>query len=121
MRTYIGTYSIFEIAGMNSTEINVMVEEDGKQRSLDPCFNIRNHSPDGFNWGYGGSGPAQLALAIMCDVFGTPKREERLRGIHPVHYQDFKFAFVAKLPAGKSWRATEDEIREAVLVLRPQP
>lgn len=26
--------------------------------------NLRNHSPDGFNWGYGGSGPAQLALAI---------------------------------------------------------
>lgn len=26
---------------------------------------IINHSPDGFNWGYGGSGPAQLALAIL--------------------------------------------------------
>jgi len=26
---------------------------------------VYNHSPDGFNWGYGGSGPSQLALAVM--------------------------------------------------------
>ena len=26
---------------------------------------VYNHSPDGFAWGYGGSGPAQLALAIL--------------------------------------------------------
>ena len=38
---------------------------DGKY--LDPARSQKawNHSPDGFNWGYGGSGPAQLALAIM--------------------------------------------------------
>ena len=30
---------------------------------------IVNHSPDGFNWGYLGSGPAQLALAILLEVF----------------------------------------------------
>src|SRR5467141_965015 len=27
----------------------------------------RNHSPTGFAWGYGGSGPAQLALALLID------------------------------------------------------
>lgn len=27
-----------------------------------------NHSPDGFMWGYGGSGPAQLALALLMMV-----------------------------------------------------
>lgn len=27
---------------------------------------VSNHSPDGFNWGYTGSGPAQTALAILC-------------------------------------------------------
>lgn len=31
---------------------------------------IVNHSPDGFEWGYGGSGPAQLALAILFDRTG---------------------------------------------------
>ena len=26
---------------------------------------VARHSPNGFGWGYGGSGPAQLALAIL--------------------------------------------------------
>jgi len=29
---------------------------------------VWDHSPDGFNWGYGGSGPAQLALAILLEL-----------------------------------------------------
>jgi len=27
------------------------------------------HSPDGFEWGYGGSGPSDAALAILLDAF----------------------------------------------------
>lgn len=46
----------------------------------------RNHSPDGFAWGYGGSGPAQLALAI-CLVIG-----------YKGHYQNFKRKIISKLP-----------------------
>lgn len=38
--------------------------------------NIRNHSPEGFNWGYSGSGPAQLALAICIELFGPNKARE---------------------------------------------
>ncbi|GAI22752.1 unnamed protein product, partial [marine sediment metagenome] len=34
----------------------------------DASQKICDHSPDGFNWGYAGSGPAQLALAILLDV-----------------------------------------------------
>jgi hypothetical protein len=29
---------------------------------------VCNFSPDGFNWGYGGSGPAQLALGILLQA-----------------------------------------------------
>lgn len=32
-------------------------------------LDLVNHSPTGFSWGYGGSGPAQLALAILADYF----------------------------------------------------
>ena len=39
-------------------------------RGLDPRLDLRNHSPSGFEWGYGGSGPAQLALALAADVLG---------------------------------------------------
>lgn len=30
------------------------------------------HSPTGFNWGYGGSGPADLALSLLMDALGAP-------------------------------------------------
>lgn len=34
---------------------------------LDPRHHVSNHSPTGFEWGYVGSGPHQLALALCCD------------------------------------------------------
>lgn len=55
---------------------SVLVEErEGlvvRQTKLDPrrSQKLWNHSPDGFEWGYGGSGPAQLALAILLDALG---------------------------------------------------
>jgi len=38
----------------------------GDWHRLDPRLDLRNHSPTGFEWGYGGSGPAQLALALAA-------------------------------------------------------
>ena len=52
---------------------------------------VINHSPDGFNWGYGGSGPAQLALAIMLLI--APD-------IAKAYYQQFKGRVIARLPQG---------------------
>lgn len=51
---------------------------------------IEKHSPDGFNWGYGGSGPADTALSILTDFLGDQDQAERF-------YQDFKCAFVANI------------------------
>ena len=50
---------------------------------------IVNHSPDGFCWGYGGSGPSQLALAILLELLS---KEDAF-----YHYQDFKQRLIAKL------------------------
>jgi hypothetical protein len=63
---------------------------DGKR--LSPAYSQRivNHSPDGFMWGYGGSGPAQLALALLLLV--TDK------DIAIQLYQRFKFEYIAKWP-----------------------
>jgi hypothetical protein len=47
-----------------------VIRDDGKQYPLPLYTQIRNHSPTGFEWGYNGSGPAQLALAILADHFG---------------------------------------------------
>ena len=63
---------------------------DGKTLSPAQSQKIRNHSPDGFNWGYGGSGPVQLALAICIKAFGV-ETASRV-------YQQFKRDVIAKLP-----------------------
>lgn len=60
-----------------------------------------NHSPDGFNWGYGGSGPAQLALALLLDSTGDP-------GVALTQHQNFKRCFVADW--GDEWEITQNEI-----------
>lgn len=54
----------------------------------DASLEIRNHSPDGFEWGYGGSGPSQLALAILMAVTGDHVTALR-------YYHDFKCDHVA--------------------------
>lgn len=54
------------------------------------CLDIYSHSPTGFSWGYEGSGPAQLALAIMVKEYGADVWS------HPVHYQDLKRDLIAK-------------------------
>ena len=63
---------------------------NGEYLDAAPSLAIRSHSPDGFNWGYGGSGPAQLALAICLRLFG--------RHIAQNIYQDFKRRYIAALP-----------------------
>ena len=60
---------------------------NGEFLSPKRSLKVRNHSPDGFNWGYGGSGPAQLALAICLELFNSSE-----------NYQDFKFNIIAALP-----------------------
>ena len=63
---------------------------DGESLSPAESQKIYNHSPDGFNWGYGGSGPAQLALAILLEF---TDKDTALK-LH----QEFKWEVIAKLP-----------------------
>ena len=67
----------------------VIVMVDG--RRLNPRFDLWNHSPTGFEWGYCGSGPAQLALAILADHCANDDRALNW-------YQRFKWAVIAELP-----------------------
>jgi len=80
----------------------LVVTKDGKPLSPVPSQKLWNHSPDGFQWGYGGSGPAQLALALLLDV-----TEDRDLSIS--EHQHFKRAFVAGW--GDKWEITTEEIR----------
>ncbi len=70
---------------------------DGKRLSPQRSQKVWNHSSNGFNWGYGGSGPAQLALAIILELTGKTDG-----------YQDFKEKALAGLPQGKAFKITFD-------------
>jgi len=86
----------------------VIVTVDG--RRLNPRRDLWNHSPSGFEWGYVGSGPAQLALAILADHCDNDEQALNF-------YQRFKWAVIAELP-GRGWRLTSLEIDAVLHTLR---
>lgn len=77
---------------------------DSEQYKLDPRHDLANHSPSGFAWNYGGSGPAQLALAILADASGDD-------GIAIANYMAFKSERIAALPVGP-WKITQLDVLE---------
>lgn len=89
----------------------VVVRANGRELPL--RLDLWNHSPDGFEWGYGGSGPAQLALAMLCYI-GVP--DELAVRFH----QDFKWDVIAKLDRDE-WVVTVDQVKAWVNAHPPVP
>lgn len=84
----------------------VLVAAGGQAtRQLPLYLGVRRHSPRGFEWGYAGSGPAQLALALCIEVAGRV-RAERV-------YQSVKDALVAPI-TDDSWMLSGSQILAAV-------
>ena len=77
-------------------------DEEGGAHKLAPRHDLDNHSPDGFEWGYAGSGPAQLALAILADALGDDQRALRL-------HQPFKAHFIQNFD--ESWEMEASTVR----------
>jgi hypothetical protein len=69
-----------------------------------------NHSPDGLSWGYAGSGAAQMALAILMEVFNDWER------VRPI-YQHFKDHFVARIPQNTNWTADGADVIALALAI----
>ncbi len=101
--------------GLRTAAGCVVTRPDGTPLSLAPSLAVRRHSPTGFGWSYGGSGPAQLALALLLDVgVGAAVALD--------HYQALKAARTAleAAPAGPwiltSWRSGLPGVAAGVLV-----
>ncbi|WP_224215067.1 DUF6166 domain-containing protein [Natrinema longum] len=95
-----------------------VVEKLPEQERLTPDRSLKlvNHSPSGFEWGYSGSGPAQLALALLLDY--TEDEEFAL-----THYTQFKNEVVSQLECAgptEHWRLTSSEIESALGVNAPE-
>jgi len=72
-------------------------------------LDLFNHSPSGFEWGYGGSGPAQLALALLAHHLGDGERAVRL-------HQVFKFRVVGDL-SQDGWELSTEDLQLAVDII----
>lgn len=84
----------------------VTVKRGELEEALDPRRDLRNHS-EAFEWGYAGSGPCQLALAIVADLFADDE-------LALLAYQTFKRAYIVGLEPG----AFELTAAEARAILR---
>lgn len=73
---------------------------------------LRCHSPAEFEWGYGGSGPAQLALAILAEHLQDDQEALNL-------YQRFKWFTIAELPR-HYWKLTSADIDRVLATVRIQ-
>jgi hypothetical protein len=90
-----------------------IVEKQPGEERLTPerSLELANHSPSGFEVGYCGSGPAQLALALLLDY--TDEEAVAL-----AHYTEFKNEVVSQLDcdsADESWRLSGSDIEATLL------
>jgi Family of unknown function (DUF6166) len=108
-KTYIGTPHRESVSGQSL----VTVCDGQKSEPLPLRLDLFNHSPTGFSWGYGGSGPAQLALALLADALGDDDLAARL-------HQDFKFKVVACWPEGERWWITAEQIAAVLKVIEQE-
>lgn len=79
------------------------VTVDGKP--LPPRLDLMRLSKTGFEWGFDGPAPAQLALALLADHLGDGAAAVRL-------HRDFMRAIVAHLD--NAWRLTGADIDAAL-------
>jgi hypothetical protein len=112
--------------GHRAADGHVVVQRsDGDGPPWKALPHVAFHSPTGFEWGYGGSGPADLSLSLLCDALGVAPSSmrsyakgsirdfpvERYVSCHAVYgmHQRFKFEVVAKLDHNQ-WELTQDKI-----------
>lgn len=89
MKTYLGQRT------MDGPQVTV----DGNP--LDPRFDLKTLSEEGFEWTYEGEAPAQLALAILADHFQDDRKALE-------HYDSFMRKAVANF--NNDWEMTSQDI-----------
>ena len=97
----------------------VTITRSGWSKPLDLGHDLWNNSSTDFSWGYNGSGPAQLALAILTNYFGAKPGG---RALAEALYEPFKFTVIAVLP--DCWEIDFEEVGIALcrtLTEEPDP
>ncbi|QLC35590.1 hypothetical protein EFA46_015285 (plasmid) [Halarchaeum sp. CBA1220] len=110
--TAVPTYRDGAIRYVGSRErgdVFVTTHPDGERLTSERSLKIVRHSPSGFAVGYRGSGPAQLALAILLDYTDNAALARE-------HYQTFTDEVVNQLEYGDdgTWTITEADIEQVL-------
>lgn len=105
--------ALLEGAGERDGTLRVYIVAEGITRVLP---HIVVHSPTGFECGYHGSGPADLALSMAVAALD---RDDEFSDIHYGKrawrcHQRLKREIVAKLPQDQDWAVELDEVRAAI-------
>lgn len=74
--------------------------------SLYPLRHLLRHSPDGYEYGYGGSGPSDLARSIVGDMLDRRDPEPRL-------YRPVVERIISHLEGDGPFFIDEQSVREA--------
>lgn len=82
------------------------IDEQGKIRALQQSKRSPNFPTDQWEWGYGGSGPANLAWALCYDASGDKEQTFAT-------FQGVKWQIVSMLNKDY-WRLTDREISDAM-------
>ncbi|WP_188884579.1 DUF6166 domain-containing protein [Halarchaeum grantii] len=106
------THAEGEIRYVGSREygqVLVTKHPEGERLTPERSLTIARHSPGGFAVGYRGSGPAQLALAILLDYTDNASLARD-------HYQTFTDEVISQLEYGAdgTWTITDADIEQAL-------
>lgn len=76
-----------------------------KEKALPLFIDEVDHSPTGFSWGYGGSGPSQSAYAILRTALAEYFDGNETKAVFYAKrlYQRFKWDFIAKIDMNKDF------------------
>jgi len=84
-----------------------------RRLSLEHSLDLVNHSPSGFEWGYRGSGPAQLACGLLLDYYNDAEVARK-------HYIAFRNRVISQLECdgpATCWHLTGEDIDAAMATI----
>lgn len=93
--------------GYGECTVEVLPSKPGVIAIGYPLPHLVRHSPAGFEWGYGGSGPADLARSLLAHHLNNTPPNPRV-------YQRFKAQVVQLLPRDPDgeWELTSEQVAE---------
>lgn len=100
-------------AGRFDNDIWYQVFKNSQPFTHKRSYKYVKHSPDGFAWGYGGSGPSQLAFALLLEETNNVDLSLKL-------YQEYKREVIAALPQEGGWSLTSKDIKDWVNAHKPK-